>query len=89
MCEPRRRGKNLHKYLQRKTESAARGENAAQKRLSEAEADKEMRRWEETSSEMVLHETHRELDSQRLRLIRVKGCGELEMRNRLYQESHI
>ena len=50
---PSRRQK-LHHYLERKAESAARGENAAQKRPSEAEADMEIRSWEQKSSEISL-----------------------------------
>ena len=38
---------NLHEFLERKAESARRGESAAQKRLSEAEADQEIRRLEQ------------------------------------------
>ena len=59
---------NLHKYLERKAGSPVRRENASQKRLSEAEADTEIRRWEQKSSEVALYETHRELESQRLHL---------------------
>ena len=59
---------NLHKYLERKAGSDVRRENASQKRLSEAEADMEIRRWEQKSSEVALYETHRELESQRLHL---------------------
>ena len=59
---------NFHKYLERKGGSAVRRENASQKRLSEAEADMEIRRWEQKSSEVALYETHRELQSQRLHL---------------------
>ena len=92
---------NLHNYLERKAESAVRGENAAQKRLFEAEADMEIRRWKQTGSEIALCETHRELESQRLQLQQANQwadhaqreknslCGELEMRNRFYQESHM
>ena len=89
---------HLHKYLKRKAESAAREENAVPKRLSEAEADMEIGRWEVTSSAVVLCETHRELESQRLQLHqanqwadqalreKITLCGELEMRNRLFNE---
>ena len=59
---------HLHDYGERKGELAVRGENAAQKRLAEAEADLEIRRWQQKSSERALYETHRELESQRLEL---------------------
>ena len=36
---------NLHLYLEQKAESVVRGESAAQKRLSEAEVDMEIRSW--------------------------------------------
>ena len=44
---------NLHEFLERKAELAVQGEIAAQKRLSEAEADMEIRRWEQTNSEVA------------------------------------
>ena len=83
---------NLHHYMERR--------NAAQNRLSEAEADMEIRRWEQKSSETALYETHQEPESQRLQLHqanhwadqaqreKINLCGELEMRNRIDQESH-
>ena len=57
---------NLHRNQERKAGSAVRRESAAQKRLSEAEADLEIRRWEQKNSEIALYESHRELESQRL-----------------------
>ena len=41
---------------------------SAQTRLSEAEADMEVRRWEKRRSDLALYETNRELESQRLEL---------------------
>ena len=91
---------NLHEYLERKAESAVRGEIAAHKRLCEAEAGMEMRRWEQKNSEVALYESHRELESQRLQLHqahqwadqaqreKINLCGELELKNRIGQESH-
>ena len=58
----------LHVYLEQKAELAVRGECAAQRRLSEAEADMEIRNWEQKSSDMALCEVNRELESQRLEL---------------------
>ena len=87
---------NLHVYLEQKAESAVLGENAAQKRLSEVEADVEVRRWEQKSPEMALYETDGELESHRLKLHqanqcadqaqreKINLCGELEMRNRRF-----
>ena len=73
------------------------GEWSSEK-LSEIEADVEIRRWEQRSSEIALHESYRELETQRLQLLqaniwdnaqseRISLCGELEMRNKLFQES--
>ena len=67
-------------------------------KLSEIEADVEIRRWEQRSSEIALHESYRELETQILQLLqaniwdnarseRISLCGELEMRNKLFQES--
>ena len=59
----------------------------------------ENRKWEQRSSEVDLNETHRELESKQLQLQqanlwaenaqreRINLCGELEMRNRLFQKS--
>ena len=58
----------------------------------------EVRKWEQQSSEIALYETHRQLESQRLQQHRAKQwadqahgekvslCGELDMRNKLFQE---
>ena len=89
---------NLQKILERKAESSIQGENEAQKKLSEIEADVDIRRWEQRSSEIALHESYRELETQRLQVLqaniwdnaqseRISLCGELEMRNKLFQES--
>ena len=56
---------NLHEFLERKAELAVQGEIAAQKRLSEAEAeaDMEIRRWEQKNSEVAFYESRRELET--------------------------
>ena len=89
---------NLHKILEEKGWVInSRGEWSSEK-LSEIEADVEIRRWEQRSSEIALHESCRELETQRLQLLqaniwdnarseRISLCGELEMRNKLFQES--
>ena len=66
--------RSLHNYLERKAESAVQGENVAQKR-SEAEAKKEIKSWEQKSSEMTLYETHRELESQKIADLSSKSMG--------------
>ena len=74
--------RNLHVYLEQNAELAVQGDCAGQKRLSEAEADME---W---NYDIALHETNRELESLRLELYQaeIHLCGELEMKNRLFQE---
>ena len=58
----------------------------------------EIRRWEQRSSEIAPHESYRELETQRLQVLqaniwdnarseRICLCGELGMRNKLFQES--
>ena len=85
----------LHEFFERTAELAVPGEIAAPKRLSEAEADLEIRRWDQTNSEISLYESHRELEPQRIQLHQAKQwadqaqgekidlCRELEMRNRM------
>ena len=93
--------KDLHVYLEQTAELAVRQECAAQKRLSEAEAEAGMdkRNWEQRNADIAVHEIKRELESQRLELYqanqwadqaqreKINLCGELEMRHRLFQES--
>ena len=90
---------NLHKFLERQTEFAIRGENAAQ-RLSEAETDMEIKDLEKRKSELALYKSLRELELPRLRLRqanqwadqsraeKISLCGQLEMKNTLHQEGH-
>ena len=88
----------LHRILERKAEPAIGGENEAQKIVLEMEAEVENRRWEQRSSEIAQYESFRELESQRPQLQqanfwaenahreRINLCGQLEMRNQLFQE---
>ena len=71
---------HLHKFLERQVELAGRGENAAQKRISEAETDMEMKDWEKRNSEFALYESQRELESQRLRLRQVSQWADQTQR---------
>ena len=57
--------RNPHVYLGQKAELAVQGECAAQKRFSEAQAEMDIRNWERRNSDVALHETNRELESQR------------------------
>ena len=47
---------NLHTFIERKAELAARGEKLAQQRLLEAEADVEVKHWEKRNSDIALIE---------------------------------
>ena len=79
--------RNLQVCLEQKADLAVREEYAAQRRLSEAEADMEIRNWEKRSSDVALHET---IENSNLKdwsctkringLIRLSEriCGELE-----------
>ena len=80
---------NLHELLERKAESARRGESAAQKRLSEAKADLEIGRLEQKNSEIALfmisstpqrlqlHQANQWADQSQREKINL--CGELHM----------
>ena len=59
---------SIHCYLEQKAELAVQGECAAQKRLSEAEAEMDIRIWERRNADIALFDTNRELESQRLEL---------------------
>ena len=52
----------------RKAELAVQGDCAAQRRLSEAEADMDRKNWEQQNSNNALFETSREIESQRMEL---------------------
>ena len=71
-----------------------------EKRLTEAGTDMEIKDWERRNSEFALYESRRELESQRFPLRqasqwadqsergKIRLCGELEMKSRLYQENY-
>ena len=59
---------NLHVYLEQRADLAVREECAALRRLSEAEADMEIKNWEERFSAVALCQTNRDVESQRLEL---------------------
>ena len=81
----------LHAHLEQKTDLAVRGECVAQKRLSEAKAEMNIRNWEQRNSDIAQYETNRELESQRLELYqanqwagqaqreKINLCGDLQM----------
>ena len=71
--------RNFHKFLEKQAELAVRGDNAAQKRLFEAETDMDNKDWEKRSS---LHESQREVRSQRLRLRQSNQCADQAQRER-------
>ena len=61
---------SLYVYLEQKGELAVQGQYSAQRQLSEAEADTDVRKWEKRRPDIALYETNRELESQRLELNR-------------------
>ena len=93
----RRDRQNFHKILKRKAELAVRGEKRAQLRLCEAEADVEVKHWEDKNSDIALHEINQEFEFQRSQLQqanrwadqaqreKISLYGELEVRNRLFR----
>ena len=91
---------NLQKILEREVDSAFRGERMAQQKLYEAEAGVEARNWEKRNSDIALREINQEFESQRFQLYqasrwadqaqrdKISLYGELELRNKLFQEDH-
>ena len=71
----------------------------AQQNLHEAEADVEVKHWEKEKTDMALYEVNQEFESQRFQLQQATRwadqaqrdkkslCGELELRNSLFQDS--
>ena len=53
------------KFIERKVDSAVRGERLAQQRLYEAETEVEARSWEKRNSEFDFQEINNEFESQR------------------------
>ena len=88
--------RNLHVYLEQKGELAVQGERAAQRRLPEAEANMDMRNWEQRNSDIAFYETNQEHESQRSQVQqanqwadqaqreKISLSGELELRSRLF-----
>ena len=86
---------NLQKFLERKVDSAVRGERMAQQTLYEAEAEVEASNWDKRNSDIAVH-----VESQRFQLHqasrsadqaqrdKISLYGELELRNGLFQEDH-
>ena len=91
---------HLHQILERKAESAVRGEGMAQQKWYEAEAEVEAGYWEKRNSDRALHEIKQDFESQRFQQQQanrwadqahsdeISLYGELELRNRLFQENH-
>ena len=92
---------NHQKILERKVDLAVRGEREAQQQLYQAEAEVEVRSWEKSNSDFAFQEINQEFESQRFQLhqasrwadqaqrVKVNLYGELELRNRLFQENHV
>ena len=89
-CATLKDRENLHNFLERKAEFDVRGE---------AEADLEVKHWENRNSDIALYEIDQEFESQRLQLHQANQWadqaerdeksleGELEMRNRLSRQN--
>ena len=60
--------KKLHVHLEQQAQLVVQGECAAQRRLSEAEAEMYIGYWHQRNSDIALYETNRELEFQRLEL---------------------
>ena len=96
----RDRQKIIKKHLERKVDSAVRSEQLSLQKLCEAVAEVEVRNWEERNSDIALYEKNQEFESQRVQphqatrwadqdqSDRISLYGELELRNRLFQENH-
>ena len=69
--------RNLHVYLEQKAELAVQGGCTAQRRLSEAEIQMVRR-----NSDIDLHETNRELESQRLELYQANQWADQAQREK-------
>ena len=97
---PLRDRENLQKSLERKVDSAVRGERMAQQKLYEAEADVEPRNCKKKKVDISLQEIDQKFESQRFQLHQASRWagqahrdkrrlyGKLELRNRLFQEDH-
>ena len=89
---------NLHKILDQKAELVRGGENLAQHRFFEAEADVEVKHWEKRNSDIALYEINQEFEvptitattgesmTDHAQRNKMSLYGELELRNRLFQE---
>ena len=90
------RWKESPKIIERKVDSAVRGEMMA----LEAEAEVDARNWETRNSDFAFQDINQEKESQRFQLPqasrwadqaqrdKISLYGELELRNRLFQENH-
>ena len=75
--------RNLHLSLERKAEFAVQGECAAQKRSSEAEAEMDIRNWEQRNADIAGYETNRELESQRLEVYQANQRADQAQREKI------
>ena len=77
-------GRNLHAYLEQNPDLAVQGECAAQKSLSEAEVEMDIRSWEQRNADIALYETNRELESQRLELYQANQGADQTQRETIH-----
>ena len=78
-----RDSQNLHKILERRADLAVRGAKLAEQRLSEAEADVEVKHWEKKNLGIALHEINQEFESQRLQLQQLNQWADQAQRDRI------
>ena len=70
-------------YFEQKAELPVQGECTVQKRLSEAEAEMDIRYWEQRNADTALHETCRELESLRLELYQANQRADQAQREKI------
>ena len=97
---PLRETEKLHRILERKVDSAVQGEEIAQRKFYESEAEVEARNCEKRNSDMAFQEFNQEFEAQRFQLHqasqwadqaqrdKISLYGELELRNQIFREDH-
>ena len=92
--------RDFQEHFERRAQQAILGENSVQRKFFSTEYYMEIQNLERRNSEYALIESQRELEPQRLQLLkanqwadqaqreRIHLCGELDMNNCLHQESY-
>ena len=74
---------NLHKVLERNAELAVKGEELAEQKLCEAEAEVEARNWEKRNSDTAFHEINQDFESQRFHLHQASRWADQAQRDQI------